>query len=152
MEYYDIAFSAEIELINLIKIISEYTGISSNQILEEEEFVDSISSEKILIGIELKSQNQGFKTWTAMTCLNYEFSKLNLVKLGIMIAKELKTDVAIEDPLWTGDPAIASMMIIYEEKKYSRAYFYQNEESIRTLKIYGEENNSISYVIQELEK
>jgi hypothetical protein len=102
-----------------------------------------------LIGIELTHQHQDFQTWIKMTCLNYEFDSLNLVNFGIMIAKTLNTEVAIEDPLWQGDPQVSSRMIISPTKTYRKAYFYQNNECIRSMEVYEEENDLLQ-VIQEL--
>jgi hypothetical protein len=151
MEYYDLAFLAHIPIESLLSLISSYTGILSEQIMTEEEFEDVLAAEKILIGVELRYQSQGFQTWMAMTCLNYEFDRLNLVNLALTMAKELSTDVAIEDPVWKGDPDVYSLIIVSPARTYHKAYFYQDEESICTLEIYGEKNNYILQVIQELE-
>ena len=150
MEYYDVGFLATITLDNLLVLISKYTGLDKNQVVSDEKFENILESGKILIGIELMHQHQDFQTWITMTCLNYKFDSLNLVNFGIMMAKTLNTEVAIEDPLWQGDPQVSSRMIISPTQTYRKAYFYQNNEYICSMTVYEEENN-LSQVIQELE-
>lgn len=151
MEYYDVAFFTRIPLDDLFLLISTYTGLDKNQVVSDEEFENTLDARKILIGIELTYQDQDFQTWITMTCLNYKFDNLNLVNFGIMMAKTLNTEVAIEDPLWKGDPQVSSRMIISPVQTYCKAYFYQNNEDICTLKVYEEERNDLSQVIKELE-
>jgi hypothetical protein len=151
MEYYDVAFFTKITLDNLLVLISTYTGLDKNQVVSDEEFENILDARKTLIGIELQYQYQYFQTWITMTCLNYKFDNLNLVNFGIMMAKTLNTEVAIEDPLWKGDPQVSSRIIISSTQTYCKAYFYQNNEDICTLKVYEEERNDLSKVIQELE-
>jgi hypothetical protein len=149
MEYYVVAFLAKITLDNLLVLISTYTGLDKNQVVSDEEFENILESGKILIGIELTHQHQDFQTWITMTCLNYKFDSLNLVNFGIMIAKTLNTEVAIEDPLWQGDPQVSSRMIISPTKTYRKAYFYQSNEYICSMEVCKEENDLLQ-VIQEL--
>lgn len=150
MEYYDVAFLAKITLDNLLVLISTYAGLDKNQVLSDEEFENILESGKILIGIELTHQHQDFQTWITMSCLNYKFDSLNLVNFGIMMAKALNTEVAIEDPLWQGDSQVSSRMIISPTQTYRKAYFYQNNEYVCNMEVYEEENNLLQ-VIQELE-
>ena len=151
MEYYDVAFFAKITLDDLLVLISTYTGLGKNQVVSEEEFENILETGKILIGIELTYQYRDFQTWISMTCLNYKFDNLNLVNFGIMMAKALNTEVAIEDPLWEGDPQVSSRIIISPTQTCYKAYFYQNDEGICTMKMYEKEINDISQVIQKLE-
>jgi hypothetical protein len=149
MEYYDVAFFAKITLDNLFVLISTYTGLDKNQVVSDEEFENILDVGKTLIGIELTYQYRDFQTWITMTCLNYKFDSLNLVKFGIMMAETLNTEVAIEDPLWQGDPQVSSRMIISPSQTYRKAYFYQNNEGVYSMKVYEEENNLLQ-VIQKL--
>ena len=87
-----------------------------------------------------------------MTCLNYKFDNLNLVNFGLMMAKTLNTEVAIEDPLWKGDSGVSSMMIISPVQTYRQAYFYQDNEGANIMKSYKKEGENISQVIQELDR
>ena len=153
MEYYDVGFLATITLDNLLVLISKYTVLDKNQVVSDEEFENILESGKILIGIELMHQHQDFQTWITMTCLNYKFDRLNLVNFGIMMAKTLNTEVAIEDPLWKGDSGVSSMMIISSVQTYNKAYFYQDNDNDGniTMKSYEKEGKNISQVIQELE-
>lgn len=149
MEYYEVAFFSKITLDNLFVLISTYTGLDKTQVMSDEEFDNNLDGRKTLIGIELTYQCQDFQTWITMTCLNYKFDSLNLVNFGIMMAKTLNTEVAIEDPLWQGDPQISSKMIISPTQTYRKAYFYQSNECICSMKLYKEENDLLQ-VIQEL--
>lgn len=151
MEYFDIAFLSKIDLGELIKIFSKYTNIPISQIMDEEEFMDNIGSDKTLIGIEITYQEQDFRTWIVVRCLGYEFDSLSLVNLGLTMAKEFKTDVAIEDVLWEGDKGISAMMILSPDMTYRKAYFFQDKESICTLTIHDKGEYNIAKAIQKLE-
>jgi hypothetical protein len=151
MEYYEVAFFSKITLDNLFVLISTYTGLDKTQVMSDEEFDNNLDGRKTLIGIELTYQYQDFQTWITMTCLNYKFDSLNLVNFGIMMAKTLNTEVAIEDPLWQGDPQISSKMIISPTQTYRKAYFYQNNEGICSMKVYEEENDLLQ-VMQKLDR
>jgi hypothetical protein len=151
MEYYELAFLANINIENLFALVSSYTGLPIDRVMTEEEFENVIAPEKTLIGIDLQYQLQGFQTWMEMKCLNCKFDRLSLVNLALTMAKELSTDVAIEDPVWKGDSAIGSFIIVSPKQTYHKAYFYQDIEGICTVKMYGEENNDILQIIQELE-
>jgi hypothetical protein len=151
MEYYDVAFFARITLDNLILLISAYTGVDKDSVVSDEDFEIIIENRKISIGVEVRYQEQDFQTWITMTCLNYKFNNIQLVKFAIMMAKKLNTEVAIEDPLWEGEPQVSSRMIISPAQTYYRAYFYQDDRCVCTMNSYEKERNNTSQVIQKLE-
>jgi hypothetical protein len=158
IEVYEIVFKSKIELDELVTPISVFTGIDSDSISSDNDFLNNITPFTLSIGIQLKYQSRDFRTWSQLYFGNHELSNASFVKLALFLSRELETDVSISNPSYPEYPD-PTEIIIYPDGSYQKAYLNEEEEEecINILEIYRKENqkgndkNNISELILELE-